>query len=303
MISCRKNLLIPFLLLWMGIQPATAIHRNTSHDKSRQLVREGLALKKSGQLLAARERFLTAIQADANCAAAYSELGDSYFAGKDYQHALQYSLRAKQLGVNTATTIIGLSYYHLQQYDNALEVLQDAIQEHPDNGLLLQKLAQIQGQLGNYRESIHYYQRALTIDSSHAESWYQLGMMYFNDTDYPAATRAFDKAILHGYDQQALFCFHAGVAAMQCGQLDKSIQLLTKASALDPDNEQVLFNLAHANYRKENYPAAVDAWKAVLKHQPGNAFALFMLGKSYMGAGEKEKGERICDQAQQMPGL
>ena len=301
MISCRKNLLIPFLLLWMGIQPATAIHRNTSHDKSRQLLREGLALKKSGQLLAARERFLAAIQADTTCAAAYSELGDIYFAGKDYKLALQYSSRAKQLGITAATQVIGLSYYHLQQYDNALEVLQDAVNEHPENGLLLQRLAQIQGQLGNYRESIHYYQQELAVDSTHAESWYQLGMMYFNDADFPAASKAFDKAILHGCDQQALFCLHAGVAAMQCGQLDKSIQLLTKARHLEPDNEQVLFNLAHATYRKANYPAAVNAWTAVLKHQPGNAFALFMLGKSYMGAGEQEKGEKLCDQAQQMP--
>ncbi|WP_282456574.1 hypothetical protein [Chitinophaga sedimenti] len=31
--------------------------------------------------------------------------------------------------------------------------------------------------------------------------------------------------------------------------------------------------------------------------QPMNAFAMFMLGKSYIGAGQLVKGQQICDQA------
>lgn len=54
---------------------------------------------------------------------------------------------------------------------------------------------------------------------------------------------------------------------------------------------------AHELYDKGLFKRAIVQWKKVLHLQPTNAFAMFMLGKSYMGAGEQEKGEALCDQA------
>jgi hypothetical protein len=54
---------------------------------------------------------------------------------------------------------------------------------------------------------------------------------------------------------------------------------------------------AHALYNKGLFKRAIVQWKKVLRLQPTNAFAMFMLGKSYMGAGEQVKGEALCDQA------
>lgn len=54
---------------------------------------------------------------------------------------------------------------------------------------------------------------------------------------------------------------------------------------------------AHDLYDKRLFKQAIVQWKKVLHLQPANAFAMFMLGKSYMGAGEQEKGEALCDKA------
>lgn len=59
-------------------------------------------------------------------------------------------------------------------------------------------------------------------------------------------------------------------------------------------------HLAHDLYGKKLFKRAIVQWKKVLHLQPSNAFAMFMLGKSYMGAGEQEKGERLCDEAVMM---
>lgn len=50
-------------------------------------------------------------------------------------------------------------------------------------------------------------------------------------------------------------------------------------------------------YHKKLYKRAIVQWKKVLHLQPGNAFAMFMLGKSYMGAGEATTGAAWCDKA------
>ncbi|MEZ2446419.1 hypothetical protein AB6805_32150 [Chitinophaga sp. RCC_12] len=56
-------------------------------------------------------------------------------------------------------------------------------------------------------------------------------------------------------------------------------------------------HLAHDLYERKLFKRAIVQWKKVLHLQPTNAFAMFMLGKSYMGVGEQEKGERLCDEA------
>ncbi|MEV4883530.1 hypothetical protein MRBLMN1_002034 [Chitinophaga ginsengisegetis] len=56
-------------------------------------------------------------------------------------------------------------------------------------------------------------------------------------------------------------------------------------------------HLAHDLYERKLFKQAIVQWKKVLHLQPTNAFAMFMLGKSYMGAGEQEKGEHLCDEA------
>lgn len=55
--------------------------------------------------------------------------------------------------------------------------------------------------------------------------------------------------------------------------------------------------LAHDLYGRRRFKKAIVQWKRVLHLQPTNAFAMFMLGKSYMGAGEQERGAAICDEA------
>ncbi|WP_147323425.1 tetratricopeptide repeat protein [Chitinophaga silvatica] len=55
--------------------------------------------------------------------------------------------------------------------------------------------------------------------------------------------------------------------------------------------------LAHDLYSKGFFKKAIVQWKKVLDLQPCNAFAMFMLGKSYMGVGKFKKGTALCDQA------
>ena len=55
--------------------------------------------------------------------------------------------------------------------------------------------------------------------------------------------------------------------------------------------------LAHNYYCSSNYGKAITYWNRLLSLQPANAFARFMLGKSYIGNGEPAKGEVLCDNA------
>lgn len=262
MMTCRLILCMHVVMLGIAIHTAEAGVNTRWRNKARNLYKEGMAFRRTGQPEAARQCFAAAIRSDSNFTAAYSALGDVYFELRSYEEALQYCRKAQQLGAEKMNRQIGLSWYHLQQYENALEALQQAGKEEPANNMVPYHLAQIHAQLGNYRESIHYYKDDLVIDSTHTNAWYELGMMFFNIADFPAAVASFEKAV-------ALGCKEEGLS----------------------------YNLAHAMYNTGNFSAAIVQWENVLRLQPANAFVMFMLGKSYMGNGDTAKGTALCDKA------
>jgi tetratricopeptide (TPR) repeat protein len=226
-----RLILCLFLSSSITIQSAIAAVVPSIHDKAKDLYREGLAFKKSGNLERALECFVGAIARNNNLAGAYLEA------------------------------------------------------------------ARIHAQLENYRESIYYYQADLKIDSLQATAWYELGMICFNTQDFTTALIAFEKAGSLGIGTDATFHFNMGVTCLQLKQTARGIKLLQAALTLNPADTQIMNNLAHAYFKQGNYPAAIEQWNRVVQLQPQNAFALFMLGKSYIELGEREKGTALCDSA------
>ncbi|MFB6454595.1 tetratricopeptide repeat protein [Chitinophaga sp. Hz27] len=295
MISCRKIFLLAISLLFM--LSAYAVAWPSSRDKAKHLCQEGIAMKKAGNQLAAVRLFNAAISADSTYTEAYCELGDAYFVSRHYQEALLACIKARRLGAVSVSKLIGLSYYQLNRYDEALEALEEARAEEPSNGTIPFRIAQLYAQRGEYQQSILYYQSALKLDSLDAQGWYELGMMHYNVAGYTASMVAFQHALDAGFKADDGFLLNAGVAAMQAGQLDKSLTFLQQAYDRHPEDETILFNLAHVTYRKNDFASAVINWEKLLKRKPTDAFVKFMLGKSYIGLGEKEKGMALCDAA------
>ncbi|WP_167016491.1 lipopolysaccharide assembly protein LapB [Chitinophaga sp. Cy-1792] len=282
--------LLFMLSAYAGVKPS-------SGDKAKALCQEGIAMKKAGNQPAAIRLFNAAISADSTYTEAYCELGDTYFVSRKYQEALVTCTRARKLGAATVSRLIGLSYYQLNRYDEALEALEEASAEEPSNGAIPFRIARLYAQRGDYMQSIRYYRSALQLDSLHAEGWYELGMMQYNVADYTEASSAFKRALDAGFTPDATFLLHAGVAAMQAGQLDKSLTFLQQAYDRHPEDETILFNLAHVTYNMGDFAAAVVHWEQLLQRRPADAFVKYMLGKAYIGSGALEKGRALCDAA------
>jgi len=226
-----RLILCLFLSSGIVMQSTTAAIVTPLNDKAKALYKEGLALKKSGNLEGALQCFMGAIKRNNSFAGAYLEA------------------------------------------------------------------ARIHAQLENYQESIYYYQADLKIDSLQATAWYEMGMICFNTQDFAAALLAFEKAGSQGITTDATFHFNMGVTCLQLQQTARGIKHLQTAETLNPADTQVIHNLAHAYFRLGKYAAAIEQWNKVVQLEPKNAFAWFMLGKSYIEMGEREKGYALCDKA------
>ncbi|MGN6511608.1 MAG: tetratricopeptide repeat protein [Chitinophaga sp.] len=314
---------------------ASSAADETGHDRrARQLCEQGVRLKLNGQLQEAEDRFTAAIRADRRYAAPYLELANLYrlqqqpenakqqllllleqyagngealgalaeifFEQKAWEDALTYAFKAREHGAPHMNSIIGLSYSHLDHPAEAIRALELALLEEPEQPVLLCRIARLHAQNEEYEEALTYYEKALQADSTTAGVYYESGMMHFNMKNYNNATLAFENAARLGHPGNADLYVNLGLAHLKQAEFDDAIRNLRSALSLRPKDIQIMQSLANAYFKKQDYTRAAVQWNNILMQQPMNAFAMFMLGKSYICSGEVAKGQRICDQAMQL---
>ncbi|MBO9155252.1 tetratricopeptide repeat protein [Chitinophaga sp. GCM10012297] len=324
-----------YLCILLPLCRISASATTAGHDRgARQLYEQGVRLKLSGRLQEAEERFAAAIRANHNYAAPYLELANLYrlqhqpetakqqllllleqhashgealgalaeifFEQKAYEDALTYAFKARDQGAPHMNSIIGLSYSALDHPAEAIRALELALLEEPGQPVLLCRIARLHAQNEDYEQALIYYEKALKADSTSASVYYESGMMHFNMKNYKNAAGAFEQAARLGHPGNADLYVNLGLSQLKQSAFDDAIRNLQAALSLRPKDIQIMQSLANAYYKKQDYTQAAVQWNNILMLQPMNAFAMFMLGKSYICSGEVAKGQNICDQAMQL---
>ena len=94
---------------------------------------------------------------------------------------------------------------------------------------------------------------------------------------------------------QALEMAREAISLMDNGKLDESIKLLEKAQKLDPDNILFPYEIAYANYLKENYQNAIKILEKLTKRKDVTDLVFQLLGNSYSMSGNKKKALATYD--------
>ena len=154
-------------------------------------------------------------------------------------------------GFGPAHQVIQLNDYavqlfHMNQLDQAEQILHEAISHHPENALIWNNLAVVQTHLGKQDDALKSFSRAISLD-----------------------------------DQSVEMLNNQGVLALLEQQPEKSIQILEQAQRMDPQRIDVLLNLASA-YEAANQPdKSLSLWQTVLLLDPGQLDARQKLREYY----------------------
>lgn len=231
---------------------------------------------------------------------AMAGLAEVYYEEKAWEDALAWALRARELDVPHMDAIIGMSYASLDHAAEAIRALERSLAEDPLQPMICKTLARLYAQEENYGAALRIYEKALKADSTSADLYLESGMMHFNMENYKNAAGAFEMAARYGTSGDADLYVNLGTAYLQQAAYDNAIQNFKKALQLRSSDIRIMQQLAHAYFKQQNYVQAAMQWNRILVLQPQNAFAMFMLGKSYICSGEVVKGQSICDQAMQL---
>lgn len=223
------------------------------------------------------------------------ELSSLYFNNRQFQKAL--ALVQKCADCNNKDRIMGMSYYHLEDYGKAVTYLKQAISKDDKDAEAAYTLGRTYLELENEKEAIPQYQKAISLEPGRSAWMYELGLIYFSQNNYKSSLKYFDMAATAGYNKTNDYYENYGFAQIYTGDTENGVKSLNTVLERKPNNKELLNNIANAMYETRKYNEALGYFSKLLELNPKDATSLFMAGMTFQKLGQKEKGQKICDNA------
>jgi protein O-mannosyl-transferase len=183
----------------------------------------------------------------------------------------------------------GTSHSNLGNYRQAIEDFTRAIQINPDYAESYYNRGRVQCYLGSYRQAIEDYTKAIEIKQSNADEYVGRGIAYKSIGDYQRAIDDFNKAIeispgyAHAYGNR-------GNAYSSLGKYRQAIEEYSKAIRLKADSEESYYNRGTLYAMLGQNQLAIEDFDKAIGLNPRNIQAYNNRGLIYIRLGLNQQG-------------
>ncbi|MCP4376058.1 MAG: tetratricopeptide repeat protein [bacterium] len=276
--------------------------------------------------------FYLARQVKDECALCYYNMGNSLYARKEYDRAIDCWKQTLRLEPNhrhansriaevlwAKGDLAGASKY----YEAELKADVDDVETLLDYGEMLMDL----GQLDEARQK---FVKALEIDPDDAAALFCLGELAMNKSAYGAAERHFRRALKSDFTYPLVHARLAGVLLkrghvqeasrhllyeikhagndidilhelghllLEAKLIKQANSVLTQLVALVPGDAHARHNLAVSYFQMNNHREGIKHCREALKIKPDYVLAFYNLALAHLRIGEKERARRYASRA------
>ena len=144
-----------------------------------------------------------------------------------------------------------LALVKAENYESALPLLKEFVEEFPANEVALGMLSATYQQLGMIEESRTHFQQILKLNQANALARFQLGMTYFQGRKWHTALDVWKPLVESGEDYAATF--YSAISQINLGNREVAVELFKASSKNMPKNHPLFQQLekiaAELNFR------------------------------------------------------
>jgi Tfp pilus assembly protein PilF len=197
----------------------------------------------------------------------------------------------KPLLLAVALTTCFLTTAHLQSDQSKPNAREDAYRANNLGVALLEQF--------KHKEASDAFRRALQLDPSLVLARINLGIALFNMPDLPAATKELQAAITAAPSAPQPH-YLLGLAAKTQNRPEEAIASFQKVLRIDPNDVGANVNIGQLYAQQRKYPEALAALRIAVAAEPYNATALYNLGTTLIRSGQREEGQKVIAQFQEL---
>ena len=199
-----------------------------------------------------------------------------------------------------AYQLLAMCEFEQGRIPEAVELLKQALNEDPDNGLGMYRLALVFDRIGRLEEAAKYYEGSARIAPMHNPSLNRLAVVYRKLGRASEARELYARALTysHGYDVVSLM----GLVELDLEE-GTNESLLSARRRLEellswmPENLDARTNLGVV-WTKMGRPAeAAKEYEEVLRRAPNHVTALLNLAQLYIAANQPDRAAPLMDRA------
>ncbi|RLC41468.1 MAG: hypothetical protein DRH49_05360 [Candidatus Coatesbacteria bacterium] len=149
-----------------------------------------------------------------------------------------------------------------KEYNKAEEVLEQLLEEYPDNPYILHNLGLVRAGQADLKGASEYWRRAIKVDSRQKNSYLNLGIALIQMGEVEEAEGVLRTALAF-FPMDAHLHYNLAVAIGYQGRYDEAIGEYEKVIELMPQHLQALYNLALL-FQDTEPDRAVELWRRYL---------------------------------------
>jgi Flp pilus assembly protein TadD len=150
-----------------------------------------------------------------------------------------------------------------------------------------------------FKEAADAFKRALQLEPNLALAQINLGIALFNVPDLPAAQRELQAASTAA-PAAPQPPYLLGLAAKTLNKPEEAITYFQKVLRVDSNDVGANVNLGQLYAQQRKYTEAVAVLRTAIAAEPYNATALYNLGTSLLRSGQREEGQKVIAQFQEL---
>ncbi|KMQ52653.1 TPR domain protein [Chitinispirillum alkaliphilum] len=185
---------------------------------------------------------------------------------RNFESVMQFE-KALDLEPGYEPALIELSYLLLRkrQFESAATVIKEYVELYPQSVVAMRLMGYIHSHNKDYASASEILKKAVTIDSTNHEVWFELGSMLERNREIDKAADAFRIALKLKPDDPMTSNYLGYMWADEGLNLDSAKILIETAIAADPGNGAYLDSYAWVHYRLGNYEKAYLYQKKAVK--------------------------------------
>ncbi|MFT8391123.1 MAG: tetratricopeptide repeat protein [Sporolactobacillus sp.] len=182
-----------------------------------------------------------------------------------------------------------------KKYDQAVHVLEEAIEQEPDNPEGYVNFGNLLITLGEAGRAPAFFEKALALSADRFDAVYGLGSVCFETGDYEQALTYFQQAQLRGMNTNDLF-YMIGQTALKLHHNGQALASFQRAVELSPEDVSARFQYALALANFGQIDAAEPEFRRVIERQKDHADAYYNLGVIALYRERLEEAKRFFEQ-------
>jgi tetratricopeptide (TPR) repeat protein len=182
----------------------------------------------------------------------------------------------------------------MARYDEAIELLEGYLEEHPRARLVHFNLGALYGNKGDHIKAAEEFEAELALDPDYPPAYHHLGLSAENRGELETAIRWYRAHV--EYDAQDWAPrYRAGRLLAELGRNDEAAEALGQAVALAPREPDPLVELGKIRVAQGDLETARVLFEGAVGLDPSHADATYNLGRLLVRLGEEQQGNELLE--------